>query len=161
LLVVTNERAPICQEVRARFAGPGMAGRVELLERCPRAQYFGYFHRVDIALDPFPFNGHTTTCDAVWMGVPVVMLAGDTYASRFGGSVLRHVGLEELITTSPQQYVETAVKLATDRPRLSRWRAELRARMSGSIITDSTLFTRRLESAYRQMWRDWCAGAAR
>jgi predicted O-linked N-acetylglucosamine transferase (SPINDLY family) len=113
---------------------------------------------VDMALDTFPFNGHTTTCDAVWMGLPVVMLAGDRYASRFGASVLANVGLDEMIATSVEAYIETAVRWAGEskRAELVRLRQELRPRMAASPLTDFTAFTRHLEGAYRDMWHAWC-----
>jgi protein O-GlcNAc transferase len=113
--------------------------------------------RADIALDPFPFNGHTTTCDSIWMGVPVVMLEGDTYAARFGGSVLANVGLEDLIAKTVDEYVEIAVDLALDLDRLERLREELRPRMAASALLDFAGFARHVETAYRRMWRKWCA----
>ncbi len=130
--------------------------RIEMANKCFRSEYLELVARADIALDPFPFNGHTTTCDSIWMGVPVVMLAGQTYASRFGGSVLRNVGLDELIAASVDDYIERAVALARDRERLSALREELRPRMAASPLLDFPGFTRRLEDAYRQMWRRWC-----
>ncbi len=112
--------------------------------------------QADIALDPIPFNGHTTTCDAVWMGVPVVMLEGSTYASRFGGCVLAQVGLEHLIARSVDEYIEIATRLASDRKGLSQLRGQLRSRMARSPILDFAGFARNLEDAYRQMWIEWC-----
>ena len=116
---------------------------------------------VDIALDPFPFNGHTTTCDAIWMGVPVVMLAGGSYASRFGGSVLQTVGLEHWIAESRAEYVEIAAGLAADLDALARFAASCAERMAGSALLDLAGFTRNVEAAYRQMWIDWCAAVNR
>jgi protein O-GlcNAc transferase len=111
---------------------------------------------VDITLDTFPFNGHTTTCDTLWQGVPVVALAGNTYCSRFGSSALVNLGLESLIAVSTPQYIQIAIELAQDRARLARMRAELRETMRNSAIVDAKTFTRNLEAAYRQMWTDWC-----
>ena len=113
----------------------------------------------DIALDSFPFNGHTTTCDAIWMGVPVVMQAGQTYASRFGGSVLRNVGLTNLIAASTEDYIGRAVTLAGDVDRLTSLRGELRPRMAASPLLDFVGFTRNVQHAYREMWQCWCASA--
>ncbi len=90
------------------------------------------------------------------MGVPVVMLEGHSYASRFGGSVLANLGLEDLIAGSVEQYVETAVSLAGDLQRLAQLRSELRPRMAASVLLDGPGFARNLEHAYRQMWRAWC-----
>ena len=98
--------------------------------------------QADIALDPFPFNGHTTTCDAIWMGVPVVMLEGDVYASRFGGSVLANVGLEKLIARSVEEYVERAVQLAGDLARLSDLRGELRSANGSPVPWPTTRASR-------------------
>jgi predicted O-linked N-acetylglucosamine transferase (SPINDLY family) len=113
--------------------------------------------QTDIALDAFPMNGHTTTCDCLWQGVPVVMLAGDTYVSRYGGSALVNLGLQDWIAHDPSEYVETARRWATDLPRLADLRAGLRARMAASPILDAAGFTRHLEAAYRRMWQAWCS----
>lgn len=132
-------------------------GRIELVRKRPRAEYYGLVQQADIALDPFPFNGHTTTCDAIWLGVPVVKLEGCMYASRFGGSVLANVGLDDLIAPSVEEYVERAVGLAGDLDRLAELRGQLRPRMAASALLDFQGFTRNVEAAYRQMWVDWCA----
>lgn len=157
--------APRSESLRARvqeaFGRQGVdVGRVELVPRRPHAEYLRLIERADVALDAFPFNGHTTTCDALWMGVPVVMLAGDSYASRFGGSALVNLGLTDFIAGSVEQYLEIAANLATDVEKLARLRAELRSRMAGSVLVDGQGFTRRLESAYRQMWHSWCSRSA-
>jgi predicted O-linked N-acetylglucosamine transferase (SPINDLY family) len=131
--------------------------RIELADKCSHDEYMRLIARVDIGLDPFPFNGHTTTCDCIWMGVPVVMLAGNSYASRFGGSVLRNVGLEGLIAGSVAEYQDKAVELAQDRTRLEHLRRTLRPTMADSPLVDSLGFTRHLEAAYRDMWEKWCA----
>lgn len=114
------------------------------------------YHRVDIALDPFPYNGTTTTCEALWMGVPVITLAGDWHAGRVGVSLLRRVGLEEWIADSTQDYVGKAVALAREPGRLLALRRELRQRMRGSPLCDGAGFARQVETAYRKMWRRWC-----
>jgi protein O-GlcNAc transferase len=134
--------------------------RIKFFDRRANRDYQELLQQADIALDPFPFNGHTTTCDLIWMGVPVVMLEGETYASRFGGSVLANVGLEDLIAGTVEQYVEIAVKLAGDLERLERLRTELRQRMADSALLDFEGFTRNLELSYRQMWLKWCASSA-
>ena len=95
------------------------------------------------------------------MGMPVVMLEGDSYASRFGGSVLANVGLERCIARSVDAYIDLAVALANDRDTLARLRAELRPRMAASVLLDHAGFTRNLEEAYRQMWRNWCTAPER
>ena len=123
---------------------------------CRTFEYLKLQARADIALDPFPFNGHTTTCDSLWMGLPVVTLQGDAYASRFGGTAPAHVGLERLITRSVDAYVDAAVALAADLDALARLRSELRPRMAASPLLDFAGFTRNLETVYRQMWCRHC-----
>lgn len=135
--------------------------RIVVVDRRPLKEYLQLLQLADIALDAFPFNGHTTTCDSIWMGVPVVMLEGQTYASRFGGSVLANVGLESSIARNEEQYVDIAVGLAQDLDALEKLRSELRPRMANSVLLDFAGFTRNVEAAYRQMWRDWCATANR
>lgn len=134
-------------------------GRIELCGKRPRDQFYRLVQQADIALDPFPFNGHTTMCDAVWLGVPVVMLLGQMYASRFGSSVLANVGLDDLIARSIDQYVDLAVGLAGNLDRLAELRAQLRPRMAESVLLDFPGFARKVEAAYRQMWRAWCERA--
>jgi predicted O-linked N-acetylglucosamine transferase (SPINDLY family) len=121
-----------------------------------RAEYLARINQVDLALDPFPFNGHTTTCDCLWQGVPVVTLSGTTYRSRFGGSGLATLGLNDWIATSAEQYSQIAVARASDLTALAQLRCSLRDRMAGSPLLDQAGFTRRLEAAYRRMWTRWC-----
>ena len=120
------------------------------------AKHLRRYREIDIALDPFPYNGTTTTCDALWMGVPVVTLAGTTHVARVGVSLLNHLGLTEWIANSAQEYVEIAARWAADVQRLATLRRELRGRMARSPLTDAPTFTRHLESAYRFMWQHWC-----
>jgi predicted O-linked N-acetylglucosamine transferase (SPINDLY family) len=131
--------------------------RIEVCARRPKAEYLKLIGQADIALDPFPFVGHTTTCDSIWMGVPVVMLEGQSYASRFGGSALVNVGLADLIASTVDQYVDLAAGLAKNLDRLDKLRAELRPRMAASPLLDFAGFTRNIEQAYHQMWLKWCA----
>lgn len=135
--------------------------RVEWVGRQPYREYLRLIQRADVALDAFPFNGHTTTCDALWMGVPVVMIAGNTYAARFGGTALLNLGLQELIADTPEQYIERAVHAGSDVSRLRQLRAGLRDSMLASPLLDAVGFTRNLEVAYRQMWIQWCEQASR
>jgi predicted O-linked N-acetylglucosamine transferase (SPINDLY family) len=120
------------------------------------SDHLASYGRIDLALDTFPYNGATTTCDALWMGVPVVTLAGNTHAGRIGVSLLTAIGLPELIAQSPDQYVEIASDLATEPNRLSHLRLTMRPRVKNSPLQDPLTLTRALESAYRQMWHDWC-----
>ncbi len=101
---------PNSEEVRYRlsfdFASMGVRPeRIEFVYRSSSADYLDRYNQIDIALDPVPFNGHTTTCDAAWMGCPTITLSGDTFASRYGGSVLRNIGLSDLIATDEAEYV--------------------------------------------------------
>jgi len=133
--------------------------RVEFVEHGSRVTYLRYYHRLDIALDPFPYNGHTTSLDALWMGVPVVSLAGSRSISRAGLSQLSHLGLEEWVAFSEEDYVEKAMRLAHDLPRLAHLRSTLRARMEASPLMDAPRFTRSIEGVYRTLWRRWCEEA--
>ena len=124
-------------------------------------RYIQSYQRIDIALDPFPHGGGTTTCDALWMGVPVISLAGQTAVSRAGLTILTNVGLTELVAGSLEEYVKIAADLAGDLPRLAALRAELRQRMQASPLMDAPRFARNIEAAYRQIWRRWCDTPAR
>jgi len=119
-------------------------------------EHLAMYQEVDIALDPFPYNGTTTSCEALWMGVPVITLAGRTHAARVGVSLLSSVGLPELIADTPAAYLELAVRLAKDLDRLETLREGLRHKMQQSPLTDATGFTRSLESVYRMIWKKWC-----
>jgi predicted O-linked N-acetylglucosamine transferase (SPINDLY family) len=142
------------ERVRDTLAKSGVAPeRALLLERAvSRFAYLERYHEIDICLDPFPYNGVTTTCDALWMGVPVITLAGRTCASRQGVRFLRTVGLDELIAETPEEYLRLATELAGDAPRLSVLRRGLRQRMRGAPLMDPSRFTRHLEAAYASMW---------
>ena len=119
-------------------------------------EHLAYYGRLDIALDTFPYNGVTTTCEALWMGVPVITLSGMTAACRYGESLLNQIGLPEFIARNVESYIQLAVELAGNRPLRSRLRTELRTLMRGSHLCDEHAFVSRIEAAYRQMWREWC-----
>jgi protein O-GlcNAc transferase len=145
--------------VRQSFAAQGVAShRLELITRtATRKEFLRLFERIDLALDPFPYNGGTTTFEALWMGLPVVSLAGEASVSRAGLSALTNVGLPELVAFSEDSYVNIATQLAHDLPRLAELRRTLRARMEASVLMDAPRFARNIEAAYREMWRCWCA----
>jgi predicted O-linked N-acetylglucosamine transferase (SPINDLY family) len=134
--------------------------RVEFVAQRPRRDYLELYHRLDLALDPFPYNGHTTSLDALWMGVPVVSLAGEAPVSRGGLSILRNLGLPELVARSEDDYVRIAAELARDRARLTDLRATLRDRMAHSVLMDAPRFAAQIERAYRTMWREWVTKSA-
>jgi protein O-GlcNAc transferase len=145
------------QRVRDRFAQAGVdPRRLHIVGRLPIEDYFQQYHQIDIALDPFPYPGGTTTCDALWMGVPVVTLAGKTAASRGGVSILSNAGLPEMIAPDLGQYIEIAAAIASDLPRLTKVRSTLRQRMAESPLMNAPQFAREVEAAFRQMWKDWC-----
>jgi predicted O-linked N-acetylglucosamine transferase (SPINDLY family) len=134
--------------------------RVTFIESVPLAEYYRAYQQIDVALDPFPCGGGTTTCDALWMGVPVVSLAGQTGVGRGGVSILSNIGLPELVARDVDDYVRIAAQLAGDLPRLAELRATLRERMQKSPLMDASRFARNVEAAYRQMWRQWCEQSA-
>ncbi|MFI4976963.1 MAG: glycosyltransferase, partial [Caulobacterales bacterium] len=146
------------QWFHARFEQRGVAPeRVQLKGYAAHtADHLALYADIDIGLDPFPYNGTTTTCEALWMGVPVVALLGDRHAARVSASLLTRVGLEELIATDAPAYVDIAARLAGDPARLAEIRRTLRPRMAASPLTDAPAFARKLERAYRQMWTRWC-----
>ena len=162
LLLKSNLAADISiwDRVVSQFIDQGIdPGRLEIKPRSPyQYEHLACYADVDIALDTYPYQGTTTTCEALFMGVPVVTLVGDRHAARVGASLLTHVGLPELIATSREDYVRIAADLATDRMRLIGLRAELRERLERSPVRDEVGFTRTLETALRQMWRLWSAG---
>ncbi|MGD0389409.1 MAG: tetratricopeptide repeat protein [Tepidisphaeraceae bacterium] len=156
-LIVHSHPGAHLDAVRERFAGKGISpDRLEFPGWQPWAQYARTYGRIDIALDPFPWGGGITTCDALWLGVPVVSLVGRTAVGRGGASILANVGVPELIAPAPEQYVQIATELAKDLPRLAELRRTLRGRMLASPLMDGPRFARNVEAAYRQMWRNWC-----
>lgn len=149
--------------LRARFGELGIQpDRIELAPHIvSNVAHLELYSRVDIALDTFPYNGTTTTFEALWMGVPVVTLTGKVHACRVGAAILNMVGLSELIADSPEAYVQSAVSLAQDMKRLNRLRGEIRGRLQASPLMDAKAFTQSLESTYRDMWQAWqdsCVG---
>jgi protein O-GlcNAc transferase len=131
--------------------------QVEILTADPSLrEHLDQYNNIDIALDTFPYNGTTTTCEALWMGVPVITLARSTHAGRVGVSILSQLGLSELIANSPETYVGLAVDLASNPNRLSELRHGLRERMAASPLCDAKGFTKDLEVAYRGMWEKYC-----
>ena len=155
LLAISSEAAR--RQVRELFAGKGIASeRLDFLPRLSFDAYLAEFRTVDIALDTFPYHGATTTCFALWMGLPVVVLAGATHASRADVSMLSNVGLPQLVANSAADYVEIATRQAANLDTLAATRARLRGMMLQSPITDGRSCARHLESAFREMWVTWC-----
>ncbi|MBI2313376.1 MAG: tetratricopeptide repeat protein [Betaproteobacteria bacterium] len=149
-------------ELIGRFGALGIAAeRLEILDFLDFPKFLELHNRIDINLDAFPYTGGTTTCHSLWMGVPLVTLTGRGVMSRGGASLLSAVGLRELIADTPEAYLEVAVRLAGDLEGLGRLRAGLRERVRRSPLVDAEKFTRNLEQAYRIMWQEWCASAAK
>jgi predicted O-linked N-acetylglucosamine transferase (SPINDLY family) len=160
LLMVTVPEGSARERVLRAFAAHGIAPeRLDLRGTLAFADFLAAHAQADIALDPFPFAGTTTTCHTLWMGVPVVTLAGRTHAARVGASLLSAVGLAEWVARDPEEYVALAARLASDGPALDALRAELRDRVLGSPLADGAGFARDFEDALRKMWEDYCARA--
>lgn len=156
-LLVLSATGAHREQTGAFLAQRGLAGeRLEFVSGMPREQYLRQYQRIDIVLDTFPYNGHTTSLDALWMGVPVVTLVGQTVVGRAGYSHLMNLQMPELIAQTHAEYVQIAAGLARDLPRLAGLRQCLRGRLQQSPLADAAGFARGIEAAYRQMWRTWC-----
>lgn len=154
---------PACAEgIVGRFARHGIARERLLFSGWNQARggHLALYGQADIALDTYPYNGGTTTCEALWMGLPVVSLSGRSHASRMGASLLRAAALPEFVTDEPDAFVRIAATLAADRHRLAALRTGLRDHLRASALMDEAGFTRELESAYRSMWRRRCRGGS-
>jgi predicted O-linked N-acetylglucosamine transferase (SPINDLY family) len=130
--------------------------QVIITDFMPSPKYLETYHQIDLAFDTYPFNGGTTTCEALWMGVPVVTLVGTRPVSRLGLSILSILGLTELIAATKTEYVNICLKLANNLEYLQHLRATLRQRMQASPLMDAPSFTRQLETLYRELWEKWC-----
>jgi predicted O-linked N-acetylglucosamine transferase (SPINDLY family) len=135
--------------------------RVGFVPFRPRGEYLRSYQEIDIGLDTFPYNGHTTSLDALWMGVPVVTRVGRTCVGRGGLSQLFHLDLLELAGETDEAFASAAVRLADDLPRLARLRQELRPRLENSPLMDGQRFALNIEGAYRQMFQEYCSSVTR
>jgi predicted O-linked N-acetylglucosamine transferase (SPINDLY family) len=157
MILITGRGKSGDQRVRSGFESQGInPERVTFPGVQGRQAYFRLYHAVDICLDTYPGTGSYTTTDALWMGVPVISLAGPMCINRQGATILAQVGLEDLIAETPAAYVQAAVKLAGDLARLQELRAQLRDRLARSPLMDAASFTHQLETAYRAMWAQYC-----
>jgi predicted O-linked N-acetylglucosamine transferase (SPINDLY family) len=147
------------EHLRDAFAAHGVeASRIEAAGQIhSKSGHLDAYRRLDIALDPFPYNGTTTTFEALWMGVPVITLAGDRHAARVGATILRRLGLDDYVLDDEQAYVNAAVALAGDASRRAELRGALRETLTASPLCDAAGFARDVEAAYRRVWRRWCA----
>jgi protein O-GlcNAc transferase len=159
-LLLLAPRGHARDHVLARLEQEGVAAsRVDFAERQPRLDYLKTYHQIDLGLDPVPCNGHSTSLDAFWMGVPTLTLVSTKSAfGRAGWSQLCNLGLKELAAETPEQYVALAVDLAADLPRLAGLRSTLRQRMEQSPLMNGDRFARNVEQAYRHVWCRWCEG---
>ena len=145
----------ICQELEARGVDPQ---RIGVEEPRPHEESLALIGQVDIALDSFPFQGQTTTCESLWMGVPVIARSGPSHVARVGTGILQRAGLSELVGETQDEYVRLAVELAHDWRRLEALRSGMRARLRQSKLLDGRRLAREVEQAYRLMWQAWCSG---
>jgi protein O-GlcNAc transferase len=153
--------ASVRQGTRERFAAHGIKPERLILEAyVPRTNYLAAYQRVDIGLDPFPFPGGTTTAEALWMGIPVLTLAGERFLSRQGVGLLMNAGLPDWIATDTRDYLARAVSHASDLQRLASLRRGLRKQVLDSPVFDAPRFARHFEAALREMWRKWCSESA-
>jgi len=150
----------VVARTRNRLVERGIAPERFDLEPPPEGGYAAHLARyadIDIALDPFPYNGGTTTVESLWMGVPVLVRKGDRYVAHMGENILRNVGLDDWIAEDDTDYNRKAEAFAADLPTLAALRATLRDRLEASPLMDAPRFARHLEDAFRGMWRNWCA----
>lgn len=154
----TVDGAAARAHVLERFRAGGIdAGRLDIVGRVSHDEFLQAHHSVDIALDSFPYHGTTTTCFSLWMGLPVVTLAGTVHAGRVGVSLLNNAGMPELVAQTPQQYVDIAVDLSGDPGALAQRRQTMRDRLRGQPLTDGADGARQFEQAARKMWANYCA----
>jgi protein O-GlcNAc transferase len=150
------------EHVRAKLGERGVSADRLDLHTAPTdgVGHLAEYESIDVSLDTLPWSGGTTTCESLWMGVPMLTLRGPRPSGRLSASLLGAVGLGELVAETPAHYVARAARLATDAVGLARMRAELRDRVRRSPLCDGAAFTGRLEAAYRDLWRRWCDAPA-
>jgi protein O-GlcNAc transferase len=157
LVVLGVQEGRVQADLVADIAGARIErSRIKVLPYVSLQDYYKSFGAVDIALDTLPYSGGTTTCDALWMGVPVITVPGSRSSSRSAASILTTVGLTEWIAPTAEEYVRRAVEYAGGQEVLAGLRATLRDRLRASPLMDEAGFVRDLESAYRRMWHRWC-----
>ena len=146
------------QRVVERFSAHGIGAERLIMEKySSRAEYLETYQKVDIGLDPFPYPGGTTTVESLWMGVPVLTLAGKSFLSRQGVGLLMNAGLPEWVAENEEDYVARAVLHATDLEKLAGLRSGLRQQVLASPIFDAPRFAQHFETALREMWQTWCS----
>jgi predicted O-linked N-acetylglucosamine transferase (SPINDLY family) len=154
LVLLSGQSQAGADRLAARFAAAGVAAdRLRLVSRLPKPAYFATYLQFDLALDPFPYNGGVTTCDASWMGVPVLAVAGRSYVSRQGAAILTHAGLQQFVADSPDALVELAKAWAGKPDALANQRLKLREQLTATVA-DGPGYVRRLEAGVRTAWRE-------
>jgi predicted O-linked N-acetylglucosamine transferase (SPINDLY family) len=158
LTMLTVPRGAAQRDLLERFEAAGIdRARVRLLPRLTQSEYYAAYREVDVCFDTTPYSGGFTVCDALWMGVPVVTLRGETSVSRSGSSILASAGFGEWIADGADAYVRIAAGLARQGRADGARRAAIRERFRASALMDEAGYTRDLERAYRAMWKAWCA----
>jgi predicted O-linked N-acetylglucosamine transferase (SPINDLY family) len=156
LVAPPDQQVHMQRVIAERYAAHGItADRLLVLGAGPRAAYLATYQQVDIALDPFPYTGGTTTAEALWMGVPVLTLAGKSFLSRQGVGLMMNAGMPEWIAENADDYVKRAVSHAGDLPRLAALRAGMRKRVLASPVFDAVRFAVHFEAALRRVWQEW------
>jgi predicted O-linked N-acetylglucosamine transferase (SPINDLY family) len=155
LVLMASAAGNLRAALLARAARQGIAAeRIAFVPFRPRAAYLQTYQQIDLGLDTLPYNGHTTSLDSYWMGVPVVTRVGETCAGRAGLSQLFNLGLTELAAENDEQFIEVAAALGQDLPRLAELRRGLRERLRRSPLMDAPKFARHIEAAYERMWSE-------
>jgi predicted O-linked N-acetylglucosamine transferase (SPINDLY family) len=159
LVILAGQSAAGAQRLQSRFTAAGVGrDRLDFIFRLPPKDYLEIHNLIDLMLDPFPYNGGVTTCDALWMGVPVLTVAGNTYASRQGASILTHVGVSEFIADTPERLIDLAVTWATNKELLGDIRHGLRGQMQKSPVCDAKEYIFALETGYAKAWNAMLSG---
>ncbi len=161
LLMITHalKDQPLNAQFRERFTAAGANESQLLLEgSVPHAELLDAYNRVDIGLDPFPYSGGLTTCESIYMGVPVVTLPGRRFCSRHSASHLSNVGLADWVVTGREEYIAKALQAAKDLNGLAALRAGMRAQVAASPLCDGKRFAESFQKAMRRIWKMWCAG---
>jgi predicted O-linked N-acetylglucosamine transferase (SPINDLY family) len=154
LVMATVPEGHIRDRLLANFAEQGIdASRINFYGKLPSHEFQRKLQEVDISLDPLNVNGATTTCESLWLGVPVLTLVGKRFLSRAGFSVLSAAQMTEFAATNEAEFIDTAIRFANDLPQLSKIRTEMRQRLRNSALLDQRRYTRNLEQAYREMWQ--------
>ena len=154
LLMLAPEGSSRARALDLLYAAGISTDRIEFVGQQSRSKYLREFHRIDIALDTFPYNGHTTSLDAMWMGVPVISRLGQTVAGRAGWSHASNLGLTDLVADSDEQFTDIAVRYSADLPALAELRRTLRQRMLSSPLCNARRFAENIQTAYRKIWAE-------